>query len=646
MKSLSPNTLLQNRYLIVNLIGKGGMGEVYLATDQRLGNHVALKRTFFTDDEILAVAFEREARTLANLRHKALTKVSDHFNENGEQFLVMEYISGEDLTKRLQVSEKPFPMNWVLFWADELLDALAYLHSQDPQIIHRDIKPQNLKLTSDNHVILLDFGLAKNSNGQAQSSTSGGSIVGYTPHYAPMEQIRSTGTSPKSDIYSLSATLYQLMTNIVPPDALSRADELLNGRPDCVKPLNLLNAEVPISISNVILKGMAFRSDDRFSDAREMQLALREAYANQKTDEVYQTNEVVPQSQMKTEQFVLPIVNEQIVEPQLDFNATMRIDSSSSIGDKTEVMSGFIGDKTELMPSSFNGATEVMPTSSNGKTEVMPTPNFEKTEIMPIPSKKDEEVIPIGEKTEIMPNFPMVEQTPIDGSTVPFINFENQASFAETNQTFDSDFQESPQTEQFQSFASVYEQPEEETSFEPTPVAAVIKPKNSSSKMFAILGIVGLFGVLAIGGGGTALYMFNNKEAATPTPKATPKIETPTPEPTVEIKTDTNVNAGNVANVGNMGSSAGNAENLSSSNTTVETKKTEVKTTTNPTPVVNNDKPKSTTQTPVPKTVDTPTPSIPKLTPPTTTTKTPAPLTPPKTGPTPKKVPTVKPEIY
>ena len=85
MKSLSPNTLLQNRYLVVNLIGKGGMGEVYLAIDQRLGNHVALKRTIFTDDEVLAIAFEREARTLANLRHKALTKVSDHFTGSGSR---------------------------------------------------------------------------------------------------------------------------------------------------------------------------------------------------------------------------------------------------------------------------------------------------------------------------------------------------------------------------------------------------------------------------------------------------------------------------------------------------------------------------------------------------------------------------------
>src|SRR5215475_2338692 len=101
MKPLAPNSLIQNRYLVVNLIGKGGMGDVYLAVDQRLGSAVALKRTFFADDEMLGGAFEREAKILARLRHPVLPKVSDHFTDNGEQFLVMEHISGEDLFKRL-----------------------------------------------------------------------------------------------------------------------------------------------------------------------------------------------------------------------------------------------------------------------------------------------------------------------------------------------------------------------------------------------------------------------------------------------------------------------------------------------------------------------------------------------------------------
>src|SRR6187200_2106145 len=107
MKALAQNTLIQNRYLVVQLIGKGGMGEVYLAVDQRLGSAVALKRTFFADDEMLGNAFEREARILARLRHPVLPKVSDHFAENGEQYLVMEHISGDDLSKRIETANKP-----------------------------------------------------------------------------------------------------------------------------------------------------------------------------------------------------------------------------------------------------------------------------------------------------------------------------------------------------------------------------------------------------------------------------------------------------------------------------------------------------------------------------------------------------------
>src|SRR5688572_16331457 len=282
MKPLAQNTLIQNRYLIVHLIGKGGMGEVYLAVDQRLGSAVALKRTFFAGDEMLGNAFEREARTLARMRHPVLPKVTDHFGEGEEQYLVMEHIAGDDLAKRLEAAQKPFPVSWVMFWADQLLDALSYLHSHEPPIIHRDIKPQNLKLTDENHIILLDFGLSKSSTpGQTNMPNSGstGSVVGYTPHYAPMEQIRGIGTNPRSDIYSLSATLYQLLTNAVPADALTRADTMLNEMPDPIQPPYELNPEIPRGVSDVILKGMEVSQEKRYSTAKEMQKVLRKAFS-------------------------------------------------------------------------------------------------------------------------------------------------------------------------------------------------------------------------------------------------------------------------------------------------------------------------------------------------------------------------------
>jgi hypothetical protein len=278
MKPLAANSLLQNRYLIIHHIGKGGMGEVYLAVDQRLGNPVALKRTVFRDDKLMWEAFEREARILARLRHSVLPKVSDHFSETEEQYLVMEYISGDDLAKRLEVANKPFPLQWVLYWADELLDALSYLHTHEPPIIHRDIKPQNLKLTAENHVVLLDFGLAKNSVAKKTDLSSSGSLVGYTPHYAPIEQVRGTGTGARSDLYSLSATLYQLMTGTVPVDALTRAEGILGGGKDALPSPGEVVPGIPAAVAAVVMRGMELNSEQRYRDAKEMQKALREAY--------------------------------------------------------------------------------------------------------------------------------------------------------------------------------------------------------------------------------------------------------------------------------------------------------------------------------------------------------------------------------
>ncbi len=279
MKPLTPNTMIQNRYLIVQPIGKGGMGDVYLAVDQRLGSAVALKRTFFSDDGALGTAFEREARILARLRHPVLPKVIDHFAENGDQYLVMEHISGDDLSKRLENQNKPFPLSWVMFWADQLLDALSYLHTHEPPIIHRDIKPQNLKLTDENHIVLLDFGLSKDfDSSKPGDGMNSASVAGYSPHFAAMEQIRGTGTDGRSDLYSLSATLYQLMANSIPCEALTRADALLGGREDPIVPLSDLNPEVPQAVSEVILKGISLRQEERFATAAEMQRTLRRAY--------------------------------------------------------------------------------------------------------------------------------------------------------------------------------------------------------------------------------------------------------------------------------------------------------------------------------------------------------------------------------
>ena len=270
---LTPGTILQGRYNIVRQLGQGGMGTVYEAIDQRLDTTVALKETFFADER-LRKQFEREARLLARLHHPALPRVSDHFSEGEGQFLVMQYIPGDDLSEMMTQKRGPFPADQVLTWADQLLDALDYLHTQEPQIIHRDIKPQNLKLTARGQIILLDFGLAKGQAGEISRVTTAASIFGYTPNYAPLEQIQGLGTDSRSDLYSLAATIYHLLTGTKPPDALTRAASLVNGQLDPLVAATQLNAAVAPEVSNVLQQAMSQNREQRFPSAAEMRKAL------------------------------------------------------------------------------------------------------------------------------------------------------------------------------------------------------------------------------------------------------------------------------------------------------------------------------------------------------------------------------------
>lgn len=270
---LSPETLLQDRYRIVKQLGRGGMGAVYEAVDQRLGITVALKETLSAEPS-MRKQFEHEARLLAGMQHPALPRVSDHFVEGSRAFLVMQFIGGVDLARIISQQPGPFPRDQVIAWADQLLDALIYLHSRDRQVIHRDIKPHNLKLTSTGQIALLDFGLAKAQPADT-SITSSRAFFGYTKHYAPLEQIQDQHTDPRSDIYALGATLYHLLTGIKPADALVRASALLNGEPDPLRPANQINAVVGLEIATILQKALALKSDERYATATDFREALR-----------------------------------------------------------------------------------------------------------------------------------------------------------------------------------------------------------------------------------------------------------------------------------------------------------------------------------------------------------------------------------
>ncbi len=265
---LAPNTLLQNRYQIIRLLGQGGMGAVYLAFDRRLNQHVALKENTGGD----ARQFQHEAQLLARLRHTNLPRVSDHFIEpNGAQYLVMDYIEGEDL-ETLRATRGALPEVQVRAWFDQILNAVAYLHSQG--IIHRDIKPDNIKITPGGQAVLVDFGIAKVF--QAGQFTRTSQKFG-SPGYASPEHYRG-GTNQQSDIYSLGATMYAVLTGGAPPDAQA----LERGTAILVPPRNI-NATISLQMEQVILRAMRIPQNQYFQSVDEMGYILRNVRILQRT---------------------------------------------------------------------------------------------------------------------------------------------------------------------------------------------------------------------------------------------------------------------------------------------------------------------------------------------------------------------------
>ena len=288
-RKLAAETVLQNRYRILSLLKRGGMGRVYLAEDLRFHSRVAVKEAYLTNEE-LRRAFAREAGLLHRLRHQVLPHVTDHFTEGEAQYLVMQLFPGKDLDELLDEkileTGEAFAVNQVVRWADQLLDALEYMHGHQPPVVHRDIKPQNLKLTEQGDVILLDFGLAKGATAEMSQTDESmlKSLPGFTYHYAPLEQILGTGTDPRSDLYALAATIYRLITGRIPSDALTRAAAAQERQPDPLRPANKLNAQVPEAVAAVLTRALAQLPGERPATATEMRRALRAAVQTQATD--------------------------------------------------------------------------------------------------------------------------------------------------------------------------------------------------------------------------------------------------------------------------------------------------------------------------------------------------------------------------
>ena len=263
--TLEQGTLLNGRYRIVEILGQGGMGSVYRAVDENLGVDVAVKENLFATEEY-SRQFRLEAVILANVRNQHLPRVSDHFvMENQEQYLVMDYIEGEDLRQRME-RMGTIPEEDAILIGAAVCDALTYLHSRKPPVLHRDIKPGNIKITPNGQVFLVDFGLAKLVQG-SQTTTTGARAM--TPGYSPPEQYGTARTDPRSDVYSLGATLYAALSGVIPEDGLARVMDNLT-----LTPIRKNNPKVSKRLAASIEKAMEAYPDDRYQTANEFRQSL------------------------------------------------------------------------------------------------------------------------------------------------------------------------------------------------------------------------------------------------------------------------------------------------------------------------------------------------------------------------------------
>lgn len=277
---IQEGTILRERYRLTEIVGQGGMGNVYRAEDLRLpGRLCAIKEvtpdTHLTDElrEQAHQQFLQEASILAQLDHPNLPKVSDFFDENGRDYLVMDFVPGKDLKQILdesRASGHTLEEKTVLAWSSQIIDALTYLHERFPPVVHRDIKPSNIKLTPDNRIKLVDFGLVKLlAADEARTITV---VQGRgTALYTPLEQYGgdSGHTDIRTDIYAFGATLYHLLTDYPPADAKAR---FLNPR--ALRMPRQINPAISPPVAEAIMWAMEMHPDDRPQSIEQFAQAL------------------------------------------------------------------------------------------------------------------------------------------------------------------------------------------------------------------------------------------------------------------------------------------------------------------------------------------------------------------------------------
>ena len=308
--------LFAGRYRILKSIGRGGMADVYLAKDLILDNEeVAIKvlRTNYQTDQIAVARFQREARAMAELNHPNIVSIRDIGEEDGQQFLVMEYVDGSDLKKYIQ-DHAPLSNNEVVRIMEEVLSAMTLAHQQG--IVHRDLKPQNILLTKDGTVKVTDFGIAVAFAETSLTQTN--SMLGSV-HYLSPEQARGSKATVQSDIYAIGIMLFEMLTGHIPYDGDSAVTIALQH---FQKPLPSIideNKNVPQALENVVIKATAKRLSDRYASTFEMSRDLMTALSYNRSREpklVFEDTENTKTLPKVTTSTSVPSTTEQLLKKQ------------------------------------------------------------------------------------------------------------------------------------------------------------------------------------------------------------------------------------------------------------------------------------------------------------------------------------------
>ena len=308
--------LFAGRYRILKSIGRGGMADVYLAKDLILDNEeVAIKvlRTNYQTDQIAVARFQREARAMAELNHPNIVSIRDIGEEDGQQFLVMEYVDGSDLKKYIQ-DHAPLSNNEVVRIMEEVLSAMTLAHQQG--IVHRDLKPQNILLTKDGTVKVTDFGIAVAFAETSLTQTN--SMLGSVQYLSP-EQARGSKATVQSDIYAMGIMLFEMLTGHIPYDGDSAVTIALQH---FQKPLPSIideNKNVPQALENVVIKATAKRLSDRYASTFEMSRDLMTALSYNRSREpklVFEDTENTKTLPKVTTSTSVPSTTEQLLKKQ------------------------------------------------------------------------------------------------------------------------------------------------------------------------------------------------------------------------------------------------------------------------------------------------------------------------------------------